>query len=607
MVPEHNDERWLNDDSDGLLLEGDGSSDAGRKAGAAAHGRKGAAERAAAGGASCYTVSGATLKDLRQLAADLVAQQQPSAVALSSKVAGGAQLPLQVAANLQLLSLGRVEFLHPRFHTEKFIWPVGFAVRRRARTPASGGRELWHVAEVLEQPDGSGPLFRITPDGCQPVGGASPTAAWQELYKAAAGGAVSGASAAAAASVCGAKLFGLQHPVVQALVQALPHAAACDKFMHWQGEPPEPVLLTPELLLAKRAIASRLLSLPPGIKPLPLTRHIVGACDACGEETETEDNLLVECDKCRVMVHMRCHGMSSPPDGSSWLCDVCRLPGLSSPPPCVLCPRLGGAMKVTAEGGWCHLLCATWIPGMCVADQDTMEPIIGASRVGKDRRSLLCSICSQPYGACIQCAGSSKCYAAFHPTCARDAGYPMAAVWDEDSEDEEEAGAAAGAGSGRSKPDSTAAAAGWLVDGSKGRRAPAGGSGRGRSSSSSSSKHRKMRKEGTAAGDNTRLFCYCPKHRSIAAGMSSSLIFQAGASVSASAAPSAGAGTAAATAAAGPGLSAAAGEAARETCCCSCSADWLQRYQQWRCCSCWCGASWRQLHASWGAVAGRSI
>jgi hypothetical protein len=62
---------------------------------------------------------------------------------------------------------------------------------------------------------------------------------------------------------------------------------------------------TPELLLAKRAIAARLLSLPPGIQALPLGRHIVGACDACGEEAETEDNLMVECDKCRVMVSVQ--------------------------------------------------------------------------------------------------------------------------------------------------------------------------------------------------------------------------------------------------------------------------------------------------------------
>jgi hypothetical protein len=163
MVPEHNDERWLNDDdSDELLLDDQDSSSstgskAGKKAGAAARGTKGAGQGTAAGAAKCYTVNGAALKDLRQWAADLVAQQQQS---MLNKAAGGTKLPLQLAANLQLLSLGRVEFLHPGFHSEKFIWPVGFAVRRRARTPASGGRELWHVAEVLESPDGSGPLFR---------------------------------------------------------------------------------------------------------------------------------------------------------------------------------------------------------------------------------------------------------------------------------------------------------------------------------------------------------------------------------------------------------------------------------------------------------------
>jgi hypothetical protein len=164
MVPEHNDERWLNDDSEDLLLEDDSSSSskAGGRAGTAARGKKASAQGTAAGSGKCYTVNGAALTDLRQWAADLVAQQQQHGAGMvpAKASAGGAKLPLQLAANLQLLSLGRVEFLHPGFHTEKFIWPVGFAVRRRARTPASGGKELWHTAEVLEQPDGSGPMFR---------------------------------------------------------------------------------------------------------------------------------------------------------------------------------------------------------------------------------------------------------------------------------------------------------------------------------------------------------------------------------------------------------------------------------------------------------------
>lgn len=92
-------------------------------------------------------------------------------------------------------------------------------------------------------------LCRITPDGGQPASGSSPTAAWEQLDKSAASGATADTTAAAARAVgtCGAKLFGLQHPVVQALVQALPNAAACDKFVAWQGERPPPVQLVSRL------------------------------------------------------------------------------------------------------------------------------------------------------------------------------------------------------------------------------------------------------------------------------------------------------------------------------------------------------------------------
>lgn len=196
--------------------------------------------------------------------------------------------------------------------------------------------------------------------------------------------------------------------------------------------------------------------------------------------------------------------------------------------------------------------CLAWLAFPANHSRHRMEPIIGASRVSKDRRSLLCSICGQPYGACIQCAGSSKCYAAFHPSCARDAGYPMAAVYDEDSESEDEdqegGSAGTGAGAGQRQQGGKAAAA-------KGKKAR---------------KPKKIRKEGTAAGDNTRLFCFCPKHRQVAAGMGSSLIFQNSASAAPGAAAagsglllsSAGAAAAAAAAASACNSSAAAGSGA---------------------------------------------
>lgn len=76
----------------------------------------------------------------------------------------------------------------------------------------------------------------------------------------------------------------------------------------------------------------------------------------------------------RLLVHMGCYGVPSHPNGEAWLCDVCVLlkrphgVSLSGPPACALCPCVGGVMKPTAEGGWCHLLCATWVPGCFVAD-----------------------------------------------------------------------------------------------------------------------------------------------------------------------------------------------------------------------------------------------
>lgn len=135
-------------------------------------------------------------------------------------------------------------------------------------------------------------------------------------------------------------------------------------------------------------------------------------------------------------------------------------------------------------------------------------------RVHKDHRSLLCSICKQPYGACIQCAGSGKCYAAFHPTCARDAGFAMVAVYDEDSDSEPDVPAAGdtAAGAASAGPLAASRQQQHAISGSKGLKAPR--------------RPKKVRKEGTAAGDNTRLFCYCPKHKHKAAGLERSMVFE---------------------------------------------------------------------------------
>lgn len=110
--------------------------------------------------------------------------------------------------------------------------------------------------------------------------------------------------------------------------------------------------------------------------------------------------------------------------GSAWTCATCAL-GNPTPPPCALCPVIGGALKPTTCGRWAHVACATWIPETSFKDPEKVEPIDGLERIGKARLALQCMLCKRKHGACIQCAGSRKCYATYHPLCARDAGYTM--------------------------------------------------------------------------------------------------------------------------------------------------------------------------------------
>ena len=50
-----------------------------------------------------------------------------------------------------------------------------------------------------------------------------------------------------------------------------------------------------------------------------------GVCHVCNKDTEYDRNQMLQCDGCRMFVHMDCYGVSTCPDGRLWLCDICRL------------------------------------------------------------------------------------------------------------------------------------------------------------------------------------------------------------------------------------------------------------------------------------------
>ena len=337
-------------------------------------------------------------------------------------------LPWQLSTQLMVVSLGRIEYIRPAYHTAKCLYPIGYCAL--VYRDAVGNGALWKC-EIVD--GGDTPTFRVsgplTPDGSALAAKGSfmveanhPTAAWDAALERA--GSASGRASRQRGAPSGADVFGLTHKRVATALQRLPDAPRCKGFSTWEGgaKPREPPANDAQRLAAQ-ARASAHLRLPDGITavvlPVPADR-----CSVCHMTIEWDDNQLVQCDGCRLLVHQRCYGVSEPPDGRPWQCATCAL-GLPQPPPCVLCPVLGGAMKRTTCGRWCHVACAQWIPETSFGDPDAVEPVDGIQSIGKARLSLRCNLCRQPYGACIQCAGGRTCYSTYHPLCARGRGSRM--------------------------------------------------------------------------------------------------------------------------------------------------------------------------------------
>ncbi|XP_023215571.1 protein Jade-1-like isoform X1 [Centruroides sculpturatus] len=156
-------------------------------------------------------------------------------------------------------------------------------------------------------------------------------------------------------------------------------------------------------------------------------------CDVCRSPDSEEGNEMVFCDACNICVHQACYGITKIPEGS-WVCRTCAL-GIR--PSCILCPNRGGAMKSTRSGQkWTHVSCALWIPEVAIENVDKMEPITKIAEIPASRWSLVCSLCREKIGACIQCSVKT-CKTAYHVTCAFEHGLAMKAIIDGEEEEDD--------------------------------------------------------------------------------------------------------------------------------------------------------------------------
>lgn len=151
-------------------------------------------------------------------------------------------------------------------------------------------------------------------------------------------------------------------------------------------------------------------------------------CEVCRCPDSEENNEMVFCDGCDICIHQACYGIQKIPEGS-YLCRTCAL-GIK--PSCILCPKSGGAMKSTRSGTkWAHVSCALWIPEVSIGCVEKMEPITKISQIPASRWGLICVLCKERTGACIQCSVKA-CKTAFHVSCAFSHNLEMKTVLTED-------------------------------------------------------------------------------------------------------------------------------------------------------------------------------
>lgn len=178
---------------------------------------------------------------------------------------------------------------------------------------------------------------------------------------------------------------------------------------------------------------------------LPVATSSEDICAVCGLSECEDDNILIICSvtsiqTCDLAVHTKCYGVTMVPEGD-WVCGMCTVYGNSGTKElnCVLCPVVGGALKVTnvrndgttfpqlsvfdpsqpssptnPEFLWCHVLCA-----LNMSNLPRPSDFISLSPLKPDSFGTLCGLCGLRKGVCVKCL-QKKCDFAFHAECGKE-------------------------------------------------------------------------------------------------------------------------------------------------------------------------------------------
>ncbi|XP_058256832.1 lysine-specific demethylase 4B [Hemibagrus wyckioides] len=141
--------------------------------------------------------------------------------------------------------------------------------------------------------------------------------------------------------------------------------------------------------------------------------------------SSAETSTLLSCSCCNLQVHASCYGVKPDTPQENWMCSRCCAVAWTAA--CCLCNLRGGALKMTTDNRWVHVICAIAVAEARFVNAVERGPV-DVSAIPDTRKSLKCVFChkttKQICGACIQCS-YENCSTSFHVTCAHLAGVVM--------------------------------------------------------------------------------------------------------------------------------------------------------------------------------------
>uniref|UniRef100_A0A674MFB2 [histone H3]-trimethyl-L-lysine(9) demethylase n=1 Tax=Takifugu rubripes TaxID=31033 RepID=A0A674MFB2_TAKRU len=154
----------------------------------------------------------------------------------------------------------------------------------------------------------------------------------------------------------------LFHPYAQVIRTSLDKVTAQNHYQKTRTRP-----LIPEMCFSVGACNS---------EPPPTNSHI-------GEDGTS---LLLCCSSCQMQVHASCYGVKPDSVGTSWTCSRCAKGAWTVE--CCLCNLRGGALKMTLDNRWVHVICGIAVPEARFVNAIDRQPV-DVSAVPDSRKNLV--------------------------------------------------------------------------------------------------------------------------------------------------------------------------------------------------------------------------